>query len=155
MIKFLENHCKFLHKVDADKSISTETKANKPPNKSNYKQNNSNYSKQNSNMKSYAISEQICPLCKGGHGLYACPDFIRVPPLVREAKVRELKLCFNCLQKGHRNMACPLGPCPDCGRKHNKLSHPEAPVARPQPVAPAAAPVNDRACENSSTAPFV
>ena len=51
---------------------------------------------------------------------------------VQETSVRERaelikvrKLCFNCLQPGHRSEDCDGPKCKQCGRKHHTLLHRE------------------------------
>ncbi|KAL0881931.1 hypothetical protein ABMA27_001690 [Loxostege sticticalis] len=55
----------------------------------------------------------ICPLCKDNHAIYQ----------MRIKKVKDLKLCSNCLRQGHNLSACKLGPCRICNKLHNSLLH--------------------------------
>ncbi|KAF2882938.1 hypothetical protein ILUMI_23243 [Ignelater luminosus] len=62
------------------------------------------------NQKSYAVrltakafvSTTIsCPLCKGSHSLNSCERFKQFGLKERPEKEKELKVCYNCLAKGH------------------------------------------------------
>ncbi|XP_025835281.1 uncharacterized protein LOC108742837 isoform X2 [Agrilus planipennis] len=120
MVRFLENHCKFLEKTVVDNYSHNE--------KTNSRFLNKNVPLRNNNIKSYAvttINNKTCALCKGAHPLYACESFKRLSPPERITKVKELGLCFCCLASGHQNKNCSFGPCKKCGRKHNNLLHVE------------------------------
>ena len=67
---------------------------------------------------------QVCVVCKGKHDLKSCPTFLNKSVQERKQVVREGKLCFNCLRKGHRITECRSKlTCHECGRKHNTLLH--------------------------------
>lgn len=65
----------------------------------------------------------ICPLCKDNHAIYRCPKFKSLSIEMRIKKVKDLKLCSNCLRQGHNLSACKLGPCRICNKLHNSLLH--------------------------------
>lgn len=64
-----------------------------------------------------------CPLCKGSHAIYQCFRFKTLSIESRIQKAKELKLCMNCLRKGHNGQKCILGPCKLCSKNHNSLLH--------------------------------
>nr|XP_039266332.1 uncharacterized protein LOC120341840 [Styela clava] len=68
-----------------------------------------------------------CFKCSGSHFLNHCQEFRNMKHVDREKFVRDLKLCFSCLQKGHWSRQCRReNPCrvPNCKRKHTTLLHP-------------------------------
>ncbi|XP_077974180.1 uncharacterized protein LOC120329794 [Styela clava] len=68
-----------------------------------------------------------CFKCSGTHFLNQCQEFRNMKHADRERFVRDLKLCFSCLQKGHWSRQCRReNPCrvPNCKRKHTTLLHP-------------------------------
>nr|XP_039252511.1 uncharacterized protein LOC120329794 [Styela clava] len=68
-----------------------------------------------------------CFKCSGTHFLNQCQEFRNMKHADRERLVRDLKLCFSCLQKGHWSRQCRReNPCrvPNCKRKHTTLLHP-------------------------------
>lgn len=61
----------------------------------------------------------LCSVCKEAHPVYRCPKFAAMSFSQREAKVKALVLCKNCLRPNHDHNSCSLGACPTCGEKHN------------------------------------
>lgn len=72
---------------------------------------------------SSSSSTSICVLCGGDHRLYDCATFLAKSIADRTAEVVRLRLCFNCLRKGHSVQQCRLGPCYICKLFHNTLLH--------------------------------
>lgn len=68
-----------------------------------------------------AASTVRCPLCKEQHPLYRCGDFLALSVAGRNEKVRNWRLCANCLQSGHFAQSCPGGACRRCNKKHNSV----------------------------------
>ncbi|XP_044753952.1 uncharacterized protein LOC123313241 [Coccinella septempunctata] len=62
-----------------------------------------------------------CVICNDGHFIQNCKTFLALAPIDREKKIHSLKLCTNCLKKGHFNKDCRRGNCRKCGSKHNTL----------------------------------
>ena len=121
MIEFLENHCKYLHRVTIDKpEVSNNNKRVVA------KVNNG---KQFEKLTSHATTKKICPLCNESHTLYNCEKLRALPVSSRIEEVRRLRICFNCLTPGHHNRQCHAGPCTKCKRKHNTLLHLETSVS--------------------------
>jgi len=60
-----------------------------------------------------------CDLCRGDHKLWHCASFKETWQKERFEFVRKYKLCFNCLQPGHRVGDCGLHrKCRKRGKKH-------------------------------------
>nr|CAI5856876.1 unnamed protein product [Callosobruchus analis] len=63
---------------------------------------------------SYALTNQSCAFCEGDHFIQNCPDFIKLPVDSREQHTKQLKLCFNCLNRGHNIKQCQSSGCRKC-----------------------------------------
>lgn len=101
---------------------------NKTDRQSNYKTNSQVFSKnERSHTKSLTVSADstapVCVLCKGSHRLYDCATFLSKSVDERASEAQKLRLCLNCLRKGHSSHQCRLGPCFHCKRRHNTLLH--------------------------------
>ncbi|XP_055634668.1 uncharacterized protein LOC129774754 [Toxorhynchites rutilus septentrionalis] len=82
-------------------------------------------SSKQSNQKSYTTAES-CLLCKENHRHFECPELHKLSPDQRYEKVKNLKICFNCLRPGHRTLDCSSKKtCSRCQRKHHTLLHQE------------------------------
>ncbi|XP_076245382.1 uncharacterized protein LOC143185936 [Calliopsis andreniformis] len=121
MTEFLESQCKYLEKLAIDKPITSHA-----PSKPAYKPIPNFKREYPVNIASY-VSKTIekCVLCNEEHALFSCSQFQKLTPTARSNKVRQLNLCFNCLQPGHRNKACSRGQCRKCGKKHHTALHVE------------------------------
>ncbi|XP_066261326.1 uncharacterized protein [Euwallacea similis] len=64
-----------------------------------------------------------CPKCKGNHPIYMCKKFREREVQERIERIKELKLCFNCLRSDHQSKPCLAGTCKKCSRRHNTLLH--------------------------------
>lgn len=77
--------------------------------------------------RSYSKAEEMkkpCPRCGGDHPLYKCEPYTTKNVSEREAQVKALGVCPNCLKTGHALGACVLGPCRNCPglqRHHSTL----------------------------------
>lgn len=69
--------------------------------------------------------EAKCPLCKQNHLLFTCEGFRKLNVEQRILKVKEFKVCFNCLRSGHVTKRCRLARCKYCKGRHNTLLHVE------------------------------
>ena len=59
-----------------------------------------------------------CTFCKANHASKYCPDYPTVDS--RKVRVRELKLCFTCLQPGHVSSDCKVAiKCRHCDGSHH------------------------------------
>ncbi|XP_028163489.1 uncharacterized protein LOC114355033 isoform X2 [Ostrinia furnacalis] len=82
--------------------------------------------------KSFIVSSSkpkshCCPLCQKEHQLFSCDSFRRLPVETRILKVKEYKVCQNCLRPGHNESRCKLSHCKYCNIKHNTLLHKGSP----------------------------
>ncbi|XP_058456467.1 uncharacterized protein LOC131433877 [Malaya genurostris] len=67
-----------------------------------------------------------CHLCNKTHPTFRCEEFRALTIDERLAKVKELRVCFNCLRKGHRLTECKSKKsCMICKSRHNTLLHPD------------------------------
>lgn len=64
-----------------------------------------------------------CVICGDSHYIQNCSSFLRMSVPERDKKIRVLKLCVNCLRKGHNSGVCKRGTCRKCNKKHNTLLH--------------------------------
>lgn len=117
LFKFLNSRANVLDAVKINKSKGETTSSHKCD---------------KSHTKSFAISADVnagssdaCLLCKGRHRIYDCAAFLAKSPADRAAEAMKLRLCLNCLRKGHSSRQCRLGPCSTCKRRHNTLLHRE------------------------------
>uniref|UniRef100_A0AAR5NZ00 DUF5641 domain-containing protein n=1 Tax=Dendroctonus ponderosae TaxID=77166 RepID=A0AAR5NZ00_DENPD len=75
-------------------------------------------------FKTFHSSAPNCILCKQSHFLYKCNEFLKLSPRERSAKARELRVCLNCLAKGHFVPQCQSKfTCRSCKSKHHSLLH--------------------------------
>lgn len=76
------------------------------------------------NNKNKNYKRKSCPLCDDeSHQLFNCESFRSLPVESRIAKVKEYKVCLNCLRFGHVVKKCFLSHCKYCNEKHNTLLH--------------------------------
>lgn len=91
--------------------------------------NNANGKKTNSNThsKRQALTStnnsSSCVVCQGSHKLFACEQFRKLAVAEWISIVKSNTLCFNCLNKGHKNDDCKWQGCKKCDKKHNTLLH--------------------------------
>ncbi|XP_011884078.1 PREDICTED: uncharacterized protein LOC105571220 [Vollenhovia emeryi] len=65
-----------------------------------------------------------CSFCKGDHSVYHCKEFLDLSISRRNAEIRKLKVCLNCLRStSHTANKCTAGACRVCQAKHNTLLH--------------------------------
>ncbi|XP_062704747.1 uncharacterized protein LOC134287050 [Aedes albopictus] len=70
------------------------------------------------------VSKYVCDFCAGQHLNFKCSMFQKLSVHQRHTRVKELSLCFNCLRRGHRSLACPNGKsCIKCSKRHHTLLH--------------------------------
>lgn len=74
--------------------------------------------------KSFVTTSPFCALCEGEHPISGCERFADLTPEQRTEKVKELKICFNCLSKNHFLPQCTSKySCRICKHKHHTLLH--------------------------------
>ena len=81
--------------------------------------NNSNQAR----VKSFLTKKSNCLFCGGEHHLQDCSTFLELSPQQKAEKVKEFKLCLNCLRPGHFVKDCKGSRCKKCQSKHNTLLH--------------------------------
>jgi len=119
LLDFLEKRCHFLEKME--KTIDN---VNRSQNSKSHKQRGNTPS-----QSSHATTQRFtCPLCKEQHHLFSCKSFLDFSVQDRISQVKRLKLCFNCLRKGHMSTECKSGHCRKCNKSHNTLLHIDTPV---------------------------
>jgi len=74
------------------------------------------------------ISTEMCPLCSTAHPMFRCRKFLTLEVKQRFAVVQANRLCFHCLNSGHRISKCTYNqgkPCgiKNCVRYHHPLLH--------------------------------
>lgn len=75
-------------------------------------------------VKSFATTKsKKCLVCGNEHPLYQCSEFIAMTVADRYKKVKEHKLCFNCLGFHSLNDCKSKSTCKTCSKKHNSLLH--------------------------------
>lgn len=76
-----------------------------------------------------------CVFCKGEHSIYNCKDFLDLAISRRNAEIRKLKLCINCLRStSHTANKCTSGNCRICKAKHNNYCMQRFLTRRPTPI---------------------
>ncbi|KRX86447.1 hypothetical protein T4E_10538 [Trichinella pseudospiralis] len=74
----------------------------------------------------HAAVNSSCPICKGDHNIVSCEDFLHADVHTRSRMAARNKLCFRCLQGGHRAKACKVRwrcTVSGCGGSHHELLH--------------------------------
>ncbi|KAJ8911369.1 hypothetical protein NQ315_011662, partial [Exocentrus adspersus] len=79
--------------------------------------------RQNTSESADTSITKVCAHCKGDHWIFYCPDFLKLPIKERTSKIKELRLCFNCLRRNHAVKDCRWSGCKICGHKHNTVLH--------------------------------
>ncbi|XP_036347558.1 uncharacterized protein LOC118756930, partial [Rhagoletis pomonella] len=71
-----------------------------------------------------AIEKGGCEVCrKDGHNVESCRKFEAQKVPQRRKTARHLRLCFVCLQSGHKASSCQAKRCIECGGDHHKMLH--------------------------------
>ena len=79
---------------------------------------------------SKSATPKTCKHCSKDHYLNQCDSFKALDIEKRWDFVKENKLCFNCLNGGHRIDDCKYRKrCTECNRKHNVMLHKDKPPA--------------------------
>ncbi|UYV70683.1 hypothetical protein LAZ67_8000259 [Cordylochernes scorpioides] len=83
--------------------------------------------KRSMKLQVHNLTKANCFLCQQEHGIYLCPTFLDMEPIERRKRVKQLKLCFNCLRNNHSVNQCRSEfKCRKCQGKHNTLIHIDA-----------------------------
>ncbi|XP_062541859.1 uncharacterized protein LOC134209854 [Armigeres subalbatus] len=111
---------------------------------------------------------QHCSFCTESHYTFKCPAFNDLLVSQRIAIVKEKRICYNCLRRGHRVKDCASkNSCIKCHRRHHSLLHMEESIQptkisneakeatqQPGPVVPAQAAVPVPSCQTSTSSAF-
>ncbi|KAJ0175222.1 hypothetical protein K1T71_009363 [Dendrolimus kikuchii] len=77
----------------------------------------------NTNQPCLSTKSMECLYCKGTHSIYRCLEYNNLTPAQRLNKIKELKLCENCL-RAHSIDTCPSKfLCSICKNKHHHTLH--------------------------------
>ncbi|XP_014677999.1 PREDICTED: uncharacterized protein LOC106817812 [Priapulus caudatus] len=80
------------------------------------------------------IKRPVCSLCEKDHTLAACTDFHKKSMDEKREHIKQRKLCFGCLRKGHFTKDCRnRHTCWKCKKKHPTCLHEERGEG-PQPI---------------------
>ncbi|ENN83254.1 hypothetical protein YQE_00387, partial [Dendroctonus ponderosae] len=80
--------------------------------------------KPRTHSKAFVSSNLECALCKQLHYLSKCDRFHQLTAQERLAKAKDLKVCLNCLSKGHFvTKCCSFFTCRLCKSKHHTSLH--------------------------------
>lgn len=135
LTSFLQDRCTILESLESH-SLSKgklESSSNSKVNSSS----RSSFSSGKINSNSYQSSVQMnekqfvtrhpssdqrkCSFCSENHSSYSCSSFLKLSIGERLRKVKELKLCFNCLCPRHSAMSCQSTG--RCNKLHHTLLH--------------------------------
>ncbi|XP_037826770.1 uncharacterized protein LOC119614723, partial [Lucilia sericata] len=73
---------------------------------------------------STATSSALCTFCDSkDHFITKCSLFGNLSPSLRFKEAKRLRLCLNCLKKGHMLNSCISGNCQQCSLKHHTMLH--------------------------------
>jgi hypothetical protein len=98
LINFMETRCRALELTQTTESVKASTNPSRPSNTTRQKVSKFAYSK---------VATQVqCPLCNESHRLFKCDKFIKMQPQQCLTQVKQLRLCFNCLQPFTKNHTC-------------------------------------------------
>lgn len=81
----------------------------------------------------FTNSKSFCLHCKGEHRIFRCEKFSKLDLPLRQAKIKEYKLCEICLRSDHSCNDCTWNGCKNCDNaKHNRAISicPKFPVMR-------------------------
>ena len=111
MMIFLKKRCQILENNQESHVISNTS--------------GSNYSDKK-HKKSFVTTKLICNFChQSGHYIYRCNSFLNLLPLDRLNRIRDSKLCQNCLRNSNHNSYNYQSnyKCKFCGKNHHSLLH--------------------------------
>ncbi|XP_071052972.1 uncharacterized protein [Onthophagus taurus] len=64
-----------------------------------------------------------CVNCNGEHYIQECSNFTKLTVRGRIDRVKQLKVCMNCLRSGHFVKQCRSSSCKRCNSRHHTLLH--------------------------------
>ena len=75
-----------------------------------------------------AVVQLPCPLCSESHGVYKCPQFLKMGVEEKRIVARDNRLCFKCLNPGHAASDCDWRSCTKCNGLHHNWLHRNVPA---------------------------
>lgn len=89
------------------------------------KNTNSNETKGKNSSRTFTTSTQACTFCKkDNHNIQNCESYLKLDVANRNKQVTELKLCINCLRRGHvLNNCYSTSTCKTCHKKRHTTLH--------------------------------
>jgi hypothetical protein len=115
LINFLESRCRALELLQNTQSVKTSTSLPRTSQPSSSKVSKPTYTN--------LATKVQCPLCSGSHRLFRCDKFLKLQPRQRLASVKQLRVCFNCLQLYSKNHNFSQQTCRHCHQRHHTLLH--------------------------------
>lgn len=108
LLSFLESQCKIYESVH-EYGVKNQAPKAKP----------------NRLLNSFVSTQKsVCLICKGGHFLSKCDQFLKLQPPARFDVVKKYKLCQNCLSAQHLVKNCSSRfNCFQCHKNHHSLLH--------------------------------
>lgn len=104
LLDFLEKRYHFLEKIEKKVDLVNQLQDSR------FKQG----TKPQSRLSHAVTQRNTCSLCKGQHALFSCKSFLNLSVQDRIARIKQLKLCFNCLRTGHVSTECKSSQCRRC-----------------------------------------
>nr|XP_040241675.2 uncharacterized protein LOC120961733 [Anopheles coluzzii] len=144
-LKFLQGECQVLERFQSRPQATSMNQGSSKPSCS-------KSTSQRVHAAAPTTTSQLCLFCNRAHRHHECPTFKQFTLALRNAKVKELKLCYNCLRPGHRSNNCSSNrTCIKCQRKHHTLLH-EEPPELPDTQAQMASPIQSMRFEQQAQA---
>jgi len=113
LVTFLESRCRALELLQTTQSLKTGTATPRSSHSTGSKVSKPSYSN---------VATQLqCSLCNGSHRLFKCDRFLKMQVKQRLNHVKQLGLCFNCLQSFTKNETCSKQVCRQCHKRHTLL----------------------------------
>ncbi|CAG7718718.1 unnamed protein product, partial [Allacma fusca] len=116
LLDFIDKRSRTLQDISTKaRPLSSQPSSQKPSSNHNKKETKS----------AHVTSDSKCRICnQSGHFVYNCPSFQKLSPSERMEKVKNQRLCFNCLFPGHMSQSCPSKTsCKKCSRRHHSMVH--------------------------------
>ncbi|VEN44957.1 unnamed protein product [Callosobruchus maculatus] len=118
--QFLKDRAELLQSFEEKKSEYAPSRGKERSKK--YSSNVKGLHSVNSNTETETI-KYACVNCKKDHNIYYCPDLLQLSVQDRIQRVKQLKLCSNCLRPYHEAKDCRSGGCRICKGRHNTALH--------------------------------
>lgn len=115
MLKFLEKRSKYLEQIPSEaSSAKSSQKASKETSKHNTKV----------ALVTTSNNKVKCNVCQRDHLTFLCPELKNCNPSDCVQKLKNARLCFNCLQPNHSRQSCTNSKrCRVCQQKHHTILH--------------------------------